>query len=503
MNSKVSDKQNSKLVNYDFRRTHLYELLKNLKPKQREKLLLIMKLDFIIKRKEVLYLLEIIIEHIKKYKKKPLYKEALIFSINDSYINETNFNHIISDLSKKVRRVLYAIGILKDYEREYNYILLNFFEKQGMDLNSKATSKFIKTLLYKNNNRGHQFHYYNMQYHEINVINNQDVRRYNTSLKLMNENLDRFYVENKLRFLCEEMNRSRIIKYPIKVFVNPEFEAGFIKMVLNNNFFDSLSVEVYFKIYKMLKNRSVVAYKNVYQIVENASTVFSSNVEASFIQYLMNQCIYFINIGLDKKYYANDYVTHISRLGKLGQLFYNNGSFPVGIFQNRVSVGLILKQKERTEKFILETVQYLNTSNKSFMECLHLALLEFEFGNVIASENYIEKIRLDDSSHNEYVYFNIFYYKIYIQILYAQKAEESALYKAEALRKYVERQHKKHKTISMIKKAGVNKFVSFFKRIVTTPRHSKKWETLKQSFYKKKEKILYFNWLEILVETKK
>jgi hypothetical protein len=503
MENEIPNEQDTRLPNDDFRTTHLYELLKNLKPKQKEKLLLIMKLDFIIKKKEVLGLLEKVIEHIGKQNKKPLYKEDLIASVTDGYINAINFNQIISDLSKKIRQVLYAIGLLKGYEKEYNYMMLGFFESNGMNLNSKATFKRIEKILSKKNSRGHTFHYQKMQYHEINVISNQDIRRYNTSLRLMNENLDGFYAENKLRFLCEEMNRIRIIKHPIGIFFDSEFETYFIEMISNNNFFGSISVEVYFKIYKMLKIRSIAAYEDVYQIIENTSIVFSPNVEASFIQYLMNQCIYFINKGVSKEYYANDYVTYIARLDNLGQLFHSNGRFPLGVFQNRVSVGLILKEKEITRKFIKETVQYLNTSNKKFMKCLHLALLEFEFGNVLASENYIEKIQIDDSSHSEYVYFNIFYYKIYIQILYAQKAEESAFYKAEALRKYVERQHREHKTISTTKKAGVNKFVSFFKRIITTPKRSKKWDTLKQSFYKNKEKILYFNWLDLLIKAKK
>lgn len=503
MDNKIPTKCDLELPTSDFRATQLYELLEKLKPKQREKLLLVMKLDFILRRKEVVDLLEKVIKHIEKRKKEPLYKSDLIPNTFDAYINRTNFNHIISDLSKKIRQVLYAIGILKGYEQEYSYILLHFFENNGMNLNSKATSQLVKTLLHKKNCRGHAFHYQYMQYHEIDTISNQDIRRYNVSLNEMNKNLDRFYIESKLRLLCEEMNRTSIIKRSIEIFSDYEEEKKFIEIVSNKNFYDSISVEVYFKIYKMLKIRSTASYKEVYQIVENTSLVFSSNVEASFIQYLMNQCIYFINKGINQINYANDYLAHISRLDKLGLLFNSKGRFPVGIFQNRVSVGLILKEKDRTEKFIKKTVQYLDTSNEKFMKHLHLAMLEFEFGNIATAESYIEKIYIDDSSHREYVYFNIFYYKIYIQILYAQKSKESALHKAEALRKYVERQHKQHKTVSAIKKAGVNHFVSFFKRIVLTPKQSKKWETLKQSFYNKKEKILYFNWLELLIKTKK
>ena len=483
----------------DFRKTRLYELLKYLKPKQREKVLLIGQLEFSKTKKNHLLLLEKIILHIQKSGNKPLLKNDLLDLLS---ISNTKINYVVSDVFKKVCKILYFLNALQDYEQEHIQVLANFFANEDLDINIDYALDDLKKVLKKKAKRTHDFHYYQMKYHELHVIKNKKSRKYTSDFKVMVENLDAFYAENKLRFLCEEMNRTRIINQPSEVFVSNESRDYFLRDVEERKFFGSVSVEIYFYVYKMFCTNSETDYRHLANIVQTFRNVFALGFEELLIQYLMNQCIYFINKGINRVAYAEEYLEHLTRWDSMRERLSKDDKFPLGHFQNIVYTGLITGREKWGKKFIHKIYEQLDTEHNIFMKYLHLALIDFENG---AYEDSYAALRAIDEEDlilpKDDIPFVLLYYKLYIQVLFKSYAnKESALNKAEALRKYSKRCHDK-KALGKDKHVMLTNFTLFFRRVagLSKKAETSKWQKLKQEFDEKRNEIAYSDWLATLI----
>ena len=184
---------------YDFRSTRLYELLLHLKPRQKDKILLIVELEYAKKKENYILLLKRIINHIKNTPQKHLRKNELF---ENTVVSKQKRNHIVSELFKKICKILSLLNLLKDYEQEHFQTLTDFFINANLDINVKYALGDFKNSLNKKTKRTHDFHYRQMKYNEFYVIQNRSSRRYSSNFKAMNDSLDAFYAESKLRFLC-------------------------------------------------------------------------------------------------------------------------------------------------------------------------------------------------------------------------------------------------------------------------------------------------------------
>lgn len=483
----------------DFRKTRLYELLKYLKPKQREKVLLIGKLEFSKTKENHILLLEKIILHMQKSGNKPLLKNDLLSLLS---ISNVKINYVVSEVFKKVCKILYFLNTLQDYEQEHIQVLANFFANEDLDINIDYALEDLRKALKKKAKRTKDFHYYQMKYHELHVIKNKKSRKYTSDFKMMVENLDAFYAENKLRFLCEEMNRTRIINQPSEVFISNDSRDYFLKEVKEREFFGSISVEINFYVYKMFCTNSEEDYQHLADIVQTFESVFSPSFEEGLVQYLRNQCIYFINKGINRINYAKEYLEHLIRSDKLISLLSGDDKFSLGVFQNIVYTGLITGQKKWGKKFVYEIYEKLDTEHKEFMKYLHLALIDFENG---AYDDTYAALRAIDEEElilpKDDIPFVLLYYKLYIQVLFKSYAnKEAALNKAEALRKYSKRCFDK-RALGKDKHVMLTNFTLFFRRVAGLSKKAEtyKWEKLKQEFDEKRNEIAYSDWLATLI----
>lgn len=479
---------------YDYRDNKLYELVKKIKPSHRKRLLSVLRLDFFKIKSHSILLLEEIIGHIESKSNSLLSKAYLI---EKTGIRNKDFNHSFSTLFSKTCKFLYALDVLKEYEKEYQFMLTSFFLDNGLAINSNDALDRINSTL-KKEKRTHEFHYRKMKYHEFRVTQNRSNREDIVDFCIMNKELDAFYVENKLRFLCEEINRNNITNSDSAIFSSNKEQSYFLNWVKEQQYFNSASVEVYFHIYNMLTNSTEASYKRVQTILDN--DLFHLDIQDDIVRFLMNQCIKFINEATKIKHYATRYIELVELLEKKYKLLNSNSKFPLDIFQNFLFASLIVKPKEWIQAFVQKRFQQVDTNNQAFIEHMFNAIIELHFSNLKEASKHISKIKDSECSVDEDIFLWIRYYVISIKIFYTQNNFVSATSKAEALRIYVHRAYQKKK-IAEHKKIIITNFTRFFNRIanISKKEEPKKWAKLQKDYSLEKEQTAYTQWLDGLI----
>jgi hypothetical protein len=488
----------------DMRNTRLYELLTILNFNDRKSIICLAEEKVLTIKSKELTLLKEIIKYIesKKKSKNPLYKKHLA---SLTLINEDKLNYLTNSLLNKISKILPSFTLFESYKLENSYLLTKLFLDQDLPKNIPLALKANRRVLENSSNRTHDFHFYEMKHHEFCTKRESVLEVSGQGLPNMQKNLDAFYAENKLKIFCEEINRARIFKKEAITFPNDSFEFSFLKTIKKRHFFNSISVELFFYIYEMLITNSEKSYLKALKVLEIHKMCFHPNLEDTVLRYMMNQSISFINTTNEKQKYIEHYINYVDRLKKIGKLFLANENYPLRIFHNIVIASTKVRTISWSIDFVETEIKKLNTSNQDYNRTIHLAHIELRNKNYKKAYHLITLLNNSDTIENKIpkndIFLNLFYYQLCIQIYFKIKDDLSyALKKNDALRKYVERNED---NLSTSKKMGLDNFIRFSRRIMTTPKYSRKWDQLKFDISEETTKILYIDSIYFMINNKR
>jgi len=115
------------------------------------------------------------------------------------------------------------------------------------------------------------------------------------------ENLDTFYISEKLRFSCQTLNRKNVFSM--------EYEDILINQIIayieKSKKFAALSIEVYYYIYKgMVEPDNLNHFQKLKQVIDNKIDLFKEEEAANIYYYAINYAVRKINSGNDN--FEND-----------------------------------------------------------------------------------------------------------------------------------------------------------------------------------------------------
>lgn len=483
----------------DLRQTRLYELLLHLKPKQRKIIVAISNIKEVPIDAKKITLLTTFIKNIEKRSPQPLPKATVMKK--SGYKSDAAFNYATSDLFKMVCKMLYLINILKDNAPPYLFSLADLFIDKDLPINAHHVLNDLKKHLKNRKTQVHDYHLYQMKYHELHLEKNQSDRKaHDEHFFETNQHLDAFYTENKLRLLCEQLNRNRIVQESTTVLPSDRATKLFLELVEVNEYFQSPSIECYFLIYQMLLTKTESSYQTAANKIKTDGTQLPPTIEETMIAYLKNQCIYFINNNIQRVHYANEYIQYIDLLDEKNYLL-KHGKLSPTRFQGIVVAGITAQQIEWVTDFVKQKAEKLNSSHKDFIEKTHLAYIAFHTGDVEKAHNII---RVVESNRVIDPFFNVLHYKLMIQIFFHKDLLILAQDKVLAFKKYISRKDKKE-IIAPEKVGSLQKFISYILKIIQL----KEEPNTQQSDYSKVQKrlledkgtIAYIDWLkQILID---
>jgi len=283
---------------------------------------------------------------IKKYNRGLEFTKAELWSkmYHKKAFNSLRFRKLFSDLLKLTEQFLTQEVFQENELEKANYLLKSIGDRNLKKLYSTSltnATRISKRALYKESS----FYYYQYQ-REKNIyeLKDSDLDRSSSSnLEQINNNLDYFYLAEKMRYLCEMTNREDIISMEYDILFRDE-----IMKHLNKYKYDEVPlVSIYYHMYLTLKGTKDNYFK-LKELLEKHIHIFPAHEAKEIYTSVINYCIKQINSG-DEKFLSEFIELNEILLAK--NIIAENELSPWR-FKNIITAGLKLTKFEWVENFI-------------------------------------------------------------------------------------------------------------------------------------------------------
>lgn len=431
----------------------LHELLNILSNSQRKDLNVFVKMssNHLSKREE-----EIIILLLKESSLTNSFSEE---HFKETYLNDSewdNWNRMKNRFLKVIKKYL-VMGLQSDQRVNSNLFLATFLNHKGLNKNYQAIANRLNNDFTKQINQmtfHQQFLFYEME-----VGRNRDVRKQNEQLQKMKTNLEYHYVENKLRILCEQLNR--------KIIINKSVDTDSIDSILKESVITDypIRIQIYFYIFQMLKTEETKYFDSVLELISQNKQRFTEDYTKSILLYLMNFCSMKMNEG--EEIFAQTYI-EIVKLQIEERIFLENNKISPNRFKNCITIGLIANKLEWAIWFL-----------ERYRVCLpkesRVVCSDFNLAQILFSQKKYDKC------HQKLIYFQtqdmyhkIAYEKLLLKLYYYQYQSKDFNLKKfrnkiESFRKYIVTQ----KRLSETKKKRILAFLKYLYKLINKESFSK------------------------------
>lgn len=238
------------------------------------------------------------------------------------------------------------------------------------------------------------YHKYIVEYSSFKMVN-YDLKRFEkTNLSDITNNLDIFYVIEKLRYTCDALSRN-----PLSKSYEDFLLSEIIDQIDQNEYLYSVpAVAIYLSIYfTLIDYENDAHYYNLKALLEKYASDFDQEESKKFYESAINYVIDRINIP-GSEFSRELFELYKSYLSK-GFIFINDQLDPYN-FKNIVTTGLRLKEYNWVEYFIEEYKNKLPEAYRDNVYTYHKAQLYFytkEYGKVL---QLLQEIEYDDLTYN-------------------------------------------------------------------------------------------------------
>jgi len=350
----------------------LIQLLKSLSPWELKSFHQYVVSPFFNVNEKVSQLLEILIKNYPEFEENEITFDKIF---NKLFRNE-KFNH------QKLRYVMTDLTLLLEGFLAYTaFEEKTFYHKKFLlqKLKEKNHDKYFQQHLtagYRHQgNSAHrdlkfykrQLGYDELSYEFTSLKNNRAI---DSSLQSLSDNLDIYYLSNKLKYCCEILNRQNIVMVEYKI----PFLDSVIGYLGKNSFENVPVISVYFQILLTLKENENEKHYQKLKALVNKHTGFSMNEWRDIYGFVQNYCIRKINTG-NSKYLKELFEIYKFMLEK--EIIIENKELAHSHFKNIVAIALRLNEFHWTENFIPEYAAYLNRELRKNSVNYNLARLHF------------------------------------------------------------------------------------------------------------------------------
>lgn len=369
----------------------------------------------------------------------------------DSVFDESKLRYPMSDLTKLLEEYLVWIEFSGNRTRK-DHLLLQAFLHRNLHKYSQAIIDRSVEAVSDNPHRDIQY-YYNMfvletdRYDDISSKRNVAVK---TNLQSIIQNLDSFYIINKLKFSAEIINHANVWAGEFETILLDEIIAYLDKHT------DSKvpAVDIYYKILLTLKEPDVEShYFDLKKLLsENVGLFPRAEVNDMYI-FARNYCAKKINAG--NLQYLNEIFDLYKTLLETG-IILQNDYLVQWDFKNIVSVALRLEEYEWTEQFIKKFRHKLKPEEKDNASRYNLALLHYHKKNYDKTLELLRDVEFTD------VYYHLDCKSLLLKTFYEKEEIDALSSLMDTFYVYLRR----NKLISSYNLESYSNFLRFVKKLL-------------------------------------
>ncbi len=295
--------------------------------------------------------------------------------------------------------------------------------------------------------------FYHLQYQLAAEVNSyyahRSLHQVDGSIQRKQDNLDAFYLSQKLKDACEMQMRSNILKV--------QYSSNLLDIIIQEierdepQYHSFPAILVYYRIYQMLVREEDLFYQAVYPILEEHQHVFTKEELGDIYNYLQHFCLNQYNKG------TASYLEEIFRLYKIqlkNDLLLENEILSEWHYKNIVTTAVRLGETAWVYSFIETYKTKLHPDSKTNAYSFNLASYYYSIGSYDEVLELLLKVEYTDNRYTQGV-------KALLLRTYYDLGEEEALFSLiDSFRQYILRD----KNSSDGRKEGFFNLLRFTKR---------------------------------------
>ena len=403
-------------------------------------------------------LFSVLESHIRTEDESDLDKQLVYHKIfeTEAY-DDKRFRKLCSDLLDLGESYL-ALEIYQSNPlHQANYLLQAVHQRQLEKMYNSATNS-VKNLSAKQFQRPASYYYYQYEIEKnLYKLQNLEVKRASkNSIQLINlteivNNLDYFYISEKLKYYCSLLSWNKIVSLDHKILFIDEI----IQIAEKEEFKHIPPIAIYLKIYyTYIEFENEEHYFDLKKLITNNLEIFPIDEAKDIMDSAINYTIQKHNRG-KLEYLQESLDLYRAALDK--EVIYVNEELTPWTFKNIVTAGLRLTEFEWTEKFIND---YNSKINKKYRQnainynTANLNYFKREYTKVLPL---LQKVEYDEE------YYNLSSKVLLLATYYELKEMELALMFCDSFRIYL----KRNKNLSDANKTRYQELIYFAKKLIT------------------------------------
>lgn len=309
--------------------------------------------------------------------------------------DDTKFRKLCSDLLKLIERFLIQEEFEKNDLNKAGYLLETIHNKKIKPLYNSAIRTaerlsdqyFFRPASYYYHEYAFERNYYMLTDYEI-------ARSKESNVEAIVENLDKFYLAEKLRYYCTVISRSRLGAHEYRLL----FMDDIIAHIEQQNFAEIVPINLYYQIYLTNKFPEDESHYFVLKDMITRHIRQLPELEAKEIMdSAYNYCIWNINRGKDT--YTRE-IFDLYKESVKNELIYVNGLLDPWNFRNIIVSGLRLGEFDWVESFIYGYRDRIDEKYRDNAFNFNLANLHFYRKDYASVFKLLQSVEYDDPSYN-------------------------------------------------------------------------------------------------------
>ena len=313
----------------------------------------------------------------------------------DTNFDDRRFRKYSSDLLKLFEQFLAQENFQSNPVHQAKYLLESIANKR-IDKLYNSSIKTAKRLSETQIERSASYYFYQYEFEKsiYNITDFEINRSQVSNIEQIAENLDHFYLAEKLRYYCTILSRQNIIRHDYSILFMDEI----IKHVDKQDYSKIPPIKIYNQILKLNLQPNVRAhYDNLKISIKESILNFPEQEAKEIFDSAINYVINRINKG------KSEFLSELFELYKEGiqkELLYINNELSPWAFKNVILSALRLKEFDWVENFIHNYQSKLNPKYRDNALSFNLAQLHFykkDYKKVIEQ---LQQVEYDDLTYS-------------------------------------------------------------------------------------------------------
>lgn len=330
----------------NFTDSNLYQLFSSLSPAELKELDKAVRSPYFNYRTEEIRLYEFLLLTKKRKEEKILLNNAVKYVFEDGKGDAAKLRHVMTYLTRIINRCI-AIGEIESNEEHKQLLLARSMRKRGLSKLFTASYKEAEQYMQQDAALSPELYYHQFQLHTEYYIHSITNRRaQNEDLQRMSEDLDSFYITQKLKHACNLLSYRNVFKLEYTDDVMQDVMPLVQKKQMLNNPLVNLLYHNYLCLTEPNNEDYFIKLKDL--LLNHSQRVDVKELRDIFTL-AINYCIKRLNTG-GQKYYQEVFEIYVAGLQRA--VFEDRGQLSPYTYKNISAIAIGLKQYEWVATFL-------------------------------------------------------------------------------------------------------------------------------------------------------